>query len=81
MTTADVEVIGAKLDALVKAFESWQDNNCREHKTRIKDVEDAVISLRLSNASGKKMMLSAFFGALIPCVGLIVAMLRIMGKG
>jgi hypothetical protein len=81
MTTADVDVIGAKLDALVKSFESWQENNCREHKTRIKEIEDTLIVLRLANASGKKMMLAAFFGALIPCVGLIVAMLRIMGKG
>jgi hypothetical protein len=81
MTTSDVEVLGTKLDALVKAFESWQENNCREHKTRIKDVEDAIISLRLTNASGKKMMLASFFGALIPCVGLIVAVLRIMQKG
>jgi len=79
MTTADVEVIGAKLDAMVKAFESWQDNNCKEHKTRIKDAEDAIIALKLANASGKKMMLSAFFGAMIPCIGVIVAVLRTRG--
>jgi hypothetical protein len=81
MTTADVEVLGTKLDALKESIDLWHLTNCAENRNSIKAAEDAIVTLRLANASSRKMMLASFFGALIPCVGLIVAMLRIMGKG
>ena len=67
------------------------DDACRErhealrrdlacHDGRIKQAEDDIVTLKLANARGTRLLLAAFFGSLIPGIGLVAIVANLVSK-
>lgn len=77
MTTADVEVLNEKVDALKESVDKWQNTNCASHGRRIEKVEDELVNVRLEMARGTKFTVAAsFFGSLLPSLGILFVVLK-----
>jgi hypothetical protein len=80
MTTSEAELIAVEVRALKDAVELWHETNCARHDKRLEKIEDAVGKHEVQIATSGRVILAAFFGAMIPATLLGLTILDAINK-
>jgi hypothetical protein len=80
LTTTEAELIAVEVRALKESIDLWHETNCERQDKRIEKVELAVGRHEVQIATSGRVVVAAFFGAMIPATILGLTILEAIQK-